>query len=749
MSISYLVPGTGTDGTQLWVLTVNDDGTSSATERVDFYPGSTLSAFSPLASGGTVVNPYFTEFGGGFLFVGTGLADESDPTSPNYGKIAADGSPSGRELWFTDGTAAGTHLVYDIFTGTYDAYNPSSSQNVAVGNSSFDGPNLKILSIDASSALFVARKDSSSSNTYLFGTDGTASATQQITFNNLYNPTNLTLVNGQALFTAVVKTGSSYASYAFVTDGTSDGTQKISTESGVNRFAVTESASGGQEAFFTGSDAQLWVTDGSSATKLTTGAQVVPDAAVLDLGGGSHLFFSQPNQALVQLWVTDGTSAGTSQLRGDLGSNLTGVAGTLLLPSGNSEAFFQVTLANGATSLFVSDGTSGGTQAVASWAGAVNFAAATSGSHLFFGTADGSGNVGLSVTDGTISGTRQIAAAGVTSVSSGPNGGAVFTEIVNGSTILYITNGTVSGTHALTSPGLVNFSETVVGNTVFFTADDGVYPAPVTTKLFAAGLSGSAVQLNVGNDTGFSDFSVLGDRLFFNARNAGGVTESWISDGTQAGTHIVQGGVVTVGAGATPFNAPLPCFLAGTRLRTPDGDTAVESLREGDLVLTGSGQTAPIIWIGQREVDLARHPASSRVAPVRIRRGAFGDNLPSRDLLLSPDHAVAVDGALIPVQHLIGGDGIAQETPDRAHYFHIELPVHDIVLAEGLAVESYLDTGNRANFSDAEGPITLHPDFWALHWDGACAPLVVAGPLVEAARARLHARAEMELRAAA
>ena len=79
--------------------------------------------------------------------------------------------------------------------------------------------------------------------------------------------------------------------------------------------------------------------------------------------------------------------------------------------------------------------------------------------------------------------------------------------------------------------------------------------------------------------------------------------------------------------------------------------------------------------------------------------GAFGPAEPARDLLLSPDHAVFRGGALIPARALINGSTIVQEPASSAHYFHVELPRHAVLLAEGLPCESYLDTGNRAAFA--------------------------------------------------
>jgi hypothetical protein len=185
----------------------------------------------------------------------------------------------------------------------------------------------------------------------------------------------------------------------------------------------------------------------------------------------------------------------------------------------------------------------------------------------------------------------------------------------------------------------------------------------------------------------------------------------------------------------------MPCFLAGTRLATPGGPVAVEALAVGDRVRTEDGGSRPVIWIGQRVVDCASHADPGSVLPVRIKRGAFGRGLPARDLLLSPDHAVYAEDVLIPVRHLIDGVRVVQRPARRAHYFHIELDRHDIVLAEGLPVESYLDVGTRAFFLG--GQITaLHADFASREWEAqACAPLKLVGAEVAAARMLLDQRA--------
>lgn len=184
------------------------------------------------------------------------------------------------------------------------------------------------------------------------------------------------------------------------------------------------------------------------------------------------------------------------------------------------------------------------------------------------------------------------------------------------------------------------------------------------------------------------------------------------------------------------------CFAEGTRLNTERGDVAVETLCAGDRVLARIfGTLVPIVWIGCRRVDCARHPRPHSVWPVRILAGAFGERLPSRDLFLSPDHAIHADGVLIPVKYLINGTTVRQEPVSEIRYFHVELPRHDVVLAESLPVESFLDTGNRSAFANAGGAIVLYPDFAArIREAEGCAPLVVTGPALAAVRRRLQWR---------
>jgi antigen 43 len=193
------------------------------------------------------------------------------------------------------------------------------------------------------------------------------------------------------------------------------------------------------------------------------------------------------------------------------------------------------------------------------------------------------------------------------------------------------------------------------------------------------------------------------------------------------------------------------CFAAGTRLLTDRGEMAIENLTEGDMVMTLDGDRhvpQPVKWIGRRRLDLTQHRQPNLAAPVRVLRGALGDNVPARDLVVSPDHCLFLDGKLIPAKLLINDMTIVQERGTRiVHYYHVELNRHAVLLAEGAPAESYLDTGNRAFFSNAGLALVLHPEFEVnAHlkcWQtDACAPLTVSQEAVKPVWQTLAQRAE-------
>jgi hypothetical protein len=190
----------------------------------------------------------------------------------------------------------------------------------------------------------------------------------------------------------------------------------------------------------------------------------------------------------------------------------------------------------------------------------------------------------------------------------------------------------------------------------------------------------------------------------------------------------------------TGYIATIACFAAGSRIATPEGPVAVEDLTAGMIVNSLFGGAQPVRWVGQRRVNCQSHPNPASVWPVRVRRHAFGLNQPGRDLYLSPDHAVFLGDVLIPVKHLIDGEAVCQVPRAQVTYYHIELDQHDVLSAEGLATESFLPDADRSAFENSGGMTQIHPEFSHWRWDVAgCAPLVVTGPAVIAARATLAA----------
>ena len=136
-----------------------------------------------------------------------------------------------------------------------------------------------------------------------------------------------------------------------------------------------------------------------------------------------------------------------------------------------------------------------------------------------------------------------------------------------------------------------------------------------------------------------------------------------------------------------------PCFVAGSRIAVPGGFVPVEGLRIGDLVETLDHGAQPIRWIGQRTVT-----GRGAFAPIRFAAGALGDH---GELLVSPQHRILLDDwraafylgedeALCPAHMLVNGDTIHRAPCAHVTYVHFMFDAHEIVMAEGLASESFL-----------------------------------------------------------
>jgi len=190
----------------------------------------------------------------------------------------------------------------------------------------------------------------------------------------------------------------------------------------------------------------------------------------------------------------------------------------------------------------------------------------------------------------------------------------------------------------------------------------------------------------------------------------------------------------------TLVSTDAPCFCPGTMISTSRGDVAVETLAIGDNVITTTGETRTVRWIGRRVVS-TRFSDPLRVNPIRIKANALADGVPSRDLLVSPDHAILVDGILAQASALVNGVSILRETkaPEIFTYYHVEVAEHALILAENTPAETFIDNVDRMAFDnwDEHEAIVGETSIPEMEYPRAKS----ARQLPAATRARLEARA--------
>ncbi|NET52327.1 MAG: Hint domain-containing protein, partial [Merismopedia sp. SIO2A8] len=214
----------------------------------------------------------------------------------------------------------------------------------------------------------------------------------------------------------------------------------------------------------------------------------------------------------------------------------------------------------------------------------------------------------------------------------------------------------------------------------------------------AINLVESALGVDLNNDGDTDDTITAIGQLAFDQRGSAREQDGPDMDST-----------ATIDVGAYELQE---CFLAGTLIRTEAGEKPVEELEIGDRVLTLSGQLEPIKWIGQQTYHRqTAHPLRSH--PIHIKPGALGENGPQRDLFVSPDHALLVEGLLINAGALTNGISIVQIQPEveTFTYYHVELHHHALLFAEGTAAESYLpQKQDRSTFDNGDEYAALYPN---------------------------------------
>jgi len=152
------------------------------------------------------------------------------------------------------------------------------------------------------------------------------------------------------------------------------------------------------------------------------------------------------------------------------------------------------------------------------------------------------------------------------------------------------------------------------------------------------------------------------------------------------------------------------CFLAGTQIATRRGEKMVEEVTRDDVLCTADGGTSPVKWIGRQKVR--PRFSGTHVCPVRIRAGALGAGLPKRDLVVTSDHGLILDGYMINASALMNGDTIhfvpTSELGESYTVYHIETENHDVILAEGAPAETFIDYAARRAFDNYAEYVTLY-----------------------------------------
>ncbi|HYG63736.1 MAG TPA: ELWxxDGT repeat protein, partial [Thermoanaerobaculia bacterium] len=624
----FFAANDGSHGSELWM----SDGTEAGTTLVqDIYPGTTGSGPSePVAMGGQV---YFVAAddthgrelwktdGTGTVLVKDVAAGAADGHSPfGFSALTALGSQllffaqdgtHGTELWTSDGTEAGTALLADLQPG------PGSSWFGEI-----IGFDFRIVS--GGRWYFRVYDGSPFEGREVWVSDGTPAGThllkeinaQTSAFDVLWNGTlwgrALADAGGALFFRG---NGGSTGGELCKSDGTPAGTGVVADLwPGEGTSSVQGLTGLGGTVLFSADDnangSELWASDGTAA-----GTELIADLQAPITGSpddyprqlvrlGSSVLFAGTGG----LWKTDGTAAGTEQLYYELDIGVPAVLG--------SEAFFSGLVSGIDGELWKSDGTAGGTLLVRDIRPGTDSSApdglVVAGSLLFFSADDGSAGRELWKSDGTEDGTVVVkdivpgAGSSILMSSSYPEGGEIALAAA-GSTVFFLASDGVAGEELWKSDGTEAGTVLVKdifpgprsseirwltgvgsqGNRVFFVADDGVHGRELWVSDGTA--AGTVLVEDILPGAGSSlpaELSAHEDVLLFSAHDGAHGREPWRSDGTATGTRLVQ----DIAPGPRP-STPLRFTRSGSRVyfAATDAATGFELWALPVAQLTGPG----------------------------------------------------------------------------------------------------------------------------------------------------------------
>lgn len=161
------------------------------------------------------------------------------------------------------------------------------------------------------------------------------------------------------------------------------------------------------------------------------------------------------------------------------------------------------------------------------------------------------------------------------------------------------------------------------------------------------------------------------------------------------------------------------CYLKGSLILTKKGFVPIENIKAGDDIITkgkiykqkyvdkdASLELTPVIWISKFNVL----KLNSKSRPICITKNALGKNLPFKDLYVSPDHSLLLNGTMVNAKHMVNGTTIYQdEECESVEYYHLECKNHRAIFANGILSETYLEGLNNRDVFDYS--VKLRPKF--------------------------------------
>lgn len=192
------------------------------------------------------------------------------------------------------------------------------------------------------------------------------------------------------------------------------------------------------------------------------------------------------------------------------------------------------------------------------------------------------------------------------------------------------------------------------------------------------------IMANTGAASGASSDAVLDHTTL-----SDGESNQWDLNGTEINGPITSG------------DATL-CLTEACGVRTSTGVMRADALAVGTLVWTLDHGYQPIRWIGTSNLSVRDFELHPNKKPVRFAAHALGPNVPSRDVILSPQHRVLVRAP--EAQEVLGHAEVLSaakklrdfedidvvETPEPMTYIHLLFDKHEILDVDGAFVESLL-----------------------------------------------------------